>query len=152
MIEVQPTDPEWLVIASEEEGICETPGSAATARIVEYHAATALGAESDEVSWCSAFVNWCIAQAGIKGTNSAAARSWLKWGTLLDQPVRGCVVVLRRGSEPWQGHVGFYLGDYREDYIQVLGGNQGDQVNVAVFSKGRVLGYRWPDMEEVTHG
>jgi hypothetical protein len=29
----------------------------------------------------------------------------------------------------------------------VLGGNQGDAVSISPFSRGRVLGYRWPANE-----
>jgi hypothetical protein len=29
----------------------------------------------------------------------------------------------------------------------VLGGNQGDAVSISPFSRGRVLGYRWPENE-----
>jgi len=39
-----------------------------------------MGAAADETAWCSSFVNWVLRQAGIRGTNSAAAASWTSWG------------------------------------------------------------------------
>ena len=49
----------------------------------------------DETPWCSAFVNYCMEQAGIRGTRKANARSWLDWGDMsLRSPQLGCVVIL----------------------------------------------------------
>jgi len=136
----------WMAIAKNEIGVKEFTGSADNPRIVEYHAATTYGARDDEVAWCSSFVNWCMREAGQTRTGSAAARSWLNWGTILSEPRKGCVVVLRRGNTNWQGHVGFFNsdGDTPGPDIPVLGGNQGDAVSVSSFPKTRVLGYRWP--------
>ena len=47
-------------------------------RIRLYHGTTSGGAMPDEVAWCSSFVNFCVEQAGLSGTDSKAARSWLK--------------------------------------------------------------------------
>jgi uncharacterized protein (TIGR02594 family) len=139
-------DAPWMPIAESEIGVHEFAGSADNPRIVDYHAATSYGARDDEVAWCSSFVNWCMREVGQTRTGSAAARSWLNWGTILSEPRKGCVVVLRRGNSNWQGHVGFSIseGDTNGPYIYVLGGNQGDAVNISPFPKTRVLGYLWP--------
>lgn len=138
--------PAWLAIAEKELGISEKIGSAHNPRILEYHKATSLMATTDETPWCSAFANWVMRQVGIQGTTSAAARSWLKWGAELDSkhPAFGCIVVLSRGNNPAQGHVGFYCGSTTPDTIRVLGGNQGDKVSIVNFKKTGVLSYRWP--------
>ena len=135
--------PSWYEIAQGELGVKELAGGAAEARIVKYHATTTLKATSDEISWCSSFVNWCITRAGLKGTNFANARSWLTWGKRLDEPQEGCIVVFRRGTNPKSGHVAFFVGQ-DGNYIRVLGGNQGDMVKVLCFPVADVLGYRWP--------
>jgi uncharacterized protein (TIGR02594 family) len=136
-------DPLWLTIAAQEIGVKEIMGIKHNPRILEYHKATVLAAESDEIPWCSAFVNWAMLNSGIKGTGSALARSWLQWGNKLDTPKRGAVVVLRRGKEKWQGHVGFYLGE--DDHtVRVLGGNQKNKVGIVPYPKSKVLDYRWP--------
>ena len=41
------------------------------------------------------------------------------------------------------GHVAIYVGK-SGGRVSVLGGNQGDKVQVSNYSAGRVLGYRWP--------
>src|SRR5262245_35272670 len=135
----------WMAVAENEVGVHETPGPGDNPRIVEYHSATSFGARDDEVAWCSYFVNWSMQKAGISGPGSADARSWLSWGTSLSEPRKGCVVVLRRGNNNWQGHVGFCTNDSDPEGpdISVLGGNQGDAVNISHFPKTRVLGYRW---------
>lgn len=135
-------NPTWFQIAQKEIGVHEyTDGE--NPRILEYDDATSLHAKQDEVPWCSAFANWCMRQAGIKGTGLANARSWLDWGDKLQEPVEGCVVVLRRGAPP-SGHVAFYAGSPTPGVIKLLGGNQGDQVKYSYFKTADVLGYRWP--------
>lgn len=136
------TEPEWLKIARREDGTTETAGPASTARILEYHAATSYGAKDDETSWCSSFVNWCMKQAGITGTNNAGARSWMNWGVPLTTPVVGCVAVFGY-PDSWRGHVGFYVGEDNGS-IRVFGGNQGNKVCEASMSKKLLLGFRWP--------
>jgi len=133
-------------IAFREIGIKEIKGNEHNARILEYHKATSLGAGTDEIAWCSSFINWCVKQAGLKGTNSAAARSWIKWGKEIETPVKGCIVVLRRGNNPTQGHVGLYLCEESgTNKIRLLGGNQSDCVNIQFYNKSDVLSYRVPN-------
>lgn len=138
--------PLWYDIACREmdTGVDEIPGrDNHNPRIVEYHQVTTLKATNDETPWCSSFVNWCIMKAGVPGTRSAAARSWLRWGVKHTEPRRGCVVVFSRPPSPTSGHVAFFV-NRRRNRIHVLGGNQSDQVNIASYSEDRLLGYRWP--------
>ncbi|MDO6762361.1 TIGR02594 family protein [Agarivorans sp. 1_MG-2023] len=137
--------PYWYRIAYDEmiNGVAEIPGAQHHERILEYHSSTTLKATTDEVPWCSSFVNWCLLASGLGGTNSAAARSWLNWGIELSQPALGCVTVLSRGTNPSHGHVGFYSG-YENGQIALLGGNQRDSVNISLYSADRVLGFLWP--------
>ncbi len=138
-------EPIWMARARREIGVKERPGQQHNTRILEYHNATRLHADEDEVPWCSAFVCWVMEGSDIASTRSAAARSWLAWGEKLDAPRAGCVVILSRHSpdNPKSAHVGFYVGG--DDHsIHVLGGNQANQVCVRAYEKDRVLGYRWP--------
>jgi uncharacterized protein (TIGR02594 family) len=73
-------DVPWMSIARREVGQGEITGAQHNPRIIQYHSTTTLRAGSDEIAWCSSFVNWCLRQAGIRGTSSAAAISWLSWG------------------------------------------------------------------------
>ena len=138
----------WMEIARSKLGEHEIPGPEANAFIVECLESTTLDrqeAESDETAWCSAFANWCMEQAGIKGTDSAWARSWLNWGREPESENEwpGCVCILERG--PSSGHVGF-LNNWstEEGWVELLAGNQGDAVSIARFPMSRVLGYRVP--------
>lgn len=136
-------EPKWLTIARKEKGVHETPGPKATARIVEYDSATTLKATSDEVPWCAAFVSWCLEQAGIKSTRSAAAMSYADYGEDLgNTPKLGCIVVFEWDSGGH--HVAFYVGAASDEYINCLGGNQHDAVNITSFPVANVLSYRWP--------
>lgn len=136
----------WMEYAFQEYGVRETRGKGSTTNINAYLATCGLG-PSDETSWCSAFVNWCMEQAGIPGTGRGTARSWLTWteaNQSLVSPVWGCVAVLWRESRSsWKGHVGFYQGREGDNLI-LLGGNQGDAVSIAAYPVDRLLGYRWP--------
>ncbi len=135
----------WFAIAMREmeTGVDEVAGPEHNPRIVEYHQSTSLKATDDETPWCSSFVNWCMEQAGEEKTNSAMARSWLKWGEELAKPRKGCVAVFSRGNIPTAGHVGFYV-DEINGRILLLGGNQSNQININSYPKSSLLGYRWP--------
>lgn len=142
----EPTDPPWIAIAMKELGTKEVPGAGSNPEIQKYYRSTSLGGSpGDDVPWCSAFANWVLEQAGYRGTRRANARSWTTWGQNLEQPKRGCIVVLWRGDiASSQGHVAFYLGSPRPHVHTLLGGNQGDRVCFQDYGTGRVLSYRWP--------
>ncbi len=147
-------DTPWFDMAKRELGTSEQSGSIRNnPRILEYHASTTLPgnlARIDETAWCSSFVNWCISRVGLKGTNSARARSWEGWGRKLSDPVPGCITVFSRPSAGQQsGHVAFYVSE-TATHIKVLGGNQSNQVKESNYPKSRLLSYRWPnDMPRV---
>lgn len=147
----QPTaGPPWFTIAHGEIGQRDYPGPQYSPRVVEYLATTDQAANDDETSWCSAFANWCMIQAGQPGTNKAAARSWLTYGQALHEPRPGCIVVFWRESpQSWKGHVGFFDGWDTGGRVRLLAGNQGggtdwDEVCVTTFPKERILAFRWP--------
>lgn len=107
--------------------------------------------EEDAVPWCSAFANYVAWLLRLPRSKSLRARSWLLVGQSVEEaPEVGFdVVILKRGGgdQPGpevieaQGHVGFYAG--RENgRVLVLGGNQGDEVNIRAYDPDRVLGIR----------
>ncbi len=101
------------------------------------------GISRDEVPWCAAFVGACLSRSGVEPTGSLLARSYMAWGRALDAGRFGAIAVFRRGSNPKAGHVGFLIGETRDDLI-ILGGNQSDAVTVARYPRSRLLGLRWP--------
>ncbi len=136
--------PLWYQIALREmhTGVDEIGGHEHNPRIIEYHEATSLAATTDETAWCSSFVNWCMMKASQERTNSAAARSWLRWGSRLDGPQLGCVAIFSRPPNPSSGHVAFFV-DTELGRVRVLGGNQSNQVNISSYPADRLLEYRW---------
>lgn len=134
--------PAHLHIAFDELGIAELPGASDNPRILEYlETCESLPEElrgHDETAWCSAFVNWVVETAGGTGTNSAWARSWLGWGEASTELELGLVAVFSRGEG---GHVGWVVG-WSDQYIKVLGGNQGNEVSIAYYPRARLLGLR----------
>jgi uncharacterized protein (TIGR02594 family) len=137
---VIPQEPRHLIIARGELGVKEIAGGRHNPRIVAYHQTCSLKATDDDTPWCSAFVNWCIIQAGLRGTNSAAAISWMQWGRSipLAQGQPGDIAVFSRSGG---NHVGFHIS-HDDNALRLLGGNQNDEVNIATFSRARFLGLR----------
>lgn len=134
--------PPWLYVAAQELGVSEVLGKRHNPRILEYHKATSLGAEEDEVPWCSSFANWCLNRAGYKGTNSAAARSFDTYGLALTKPRLGAIVTLptKTGS---RRHVAFVAG-FHGRFLFHLGGNQSNKVNVQYAFTNLAAAMRWP--------
>lgn len=147
--------PTWMIFAFAEVGVAEVAGAKQHhPRIVEYHATTTLGGgQADETPWCSSFVGWCMQRAQRPTTKSAAARSWMNWGTPLQAPRFGCVVIFTRDdpANPNAGHAAFFVSSHGPDPRQlvVLGGNQGNRVSLALYPRARAIGYRWPKGESV---
>ena len=110
--------------------------------------------EHDEVPWCSGFVNYICWLLRLPRSKSLRARSWLTVGRAirLDEAEPGDVIVLKRGggNQPGPevieapGHVGFFAGfdTVAAEWVQVLGGNQSDGVNVREYGTERLLGVR----------
>ena len=147
---MQYNDPAWLKAAFKEVGTTEIKGAVHESRILEYHACTGLGAGDDETPWCASFVCFVMESCNLTSTKSAASLSYLRWGRELARPVRGCVVIFERVDRngaviPNRGHVGFWLGE-SDGFVEVLGGNQSNKVNVSNYGASRVIGYRWPSM------
>ena len=75
------TEPEatWMAVARAEIGVREKPGKLRNnPRVLEYLAVCTLLSRAlrgfDETPWCSAFVNWCMLNAGYEPTRKATAR------------------------------------------------------------------------------
>ena len=139
--------PSWYSIAENEldKGVVEIAGEQHNPDILKYFSETGYkNIKDDETGWNSAFINWCFSQVEIEGAGKLNSRSWLDWGTLIESPKIGCVVVFwREKKDSWSGHAGFYAGD-DGDKILLLGGNQKNSVSILSVSKERILGYRWP--------
>ena len=113
--------------------------------------------------WCVAFVNSVLEESGIPSLNEPgvaicqlcspneahpyplAARSFLHWGSKVDIPEVGDIVVFPRGKNVFEGHVGFYLKTVEVNGIQyysILGGNQNNKVSIKLYKSNSALGIR----------
>lgn len=140
-------EPLWMQVARSLKGQREIRGSRHNPLILRMWEQLKLPFRDDETSWCAGYVGYCLEEAGVRSTRSAAARSYEKWGVKLDErtaPV-GAVIVFWRGSpKGWQGHVGFLVGWDQRGRPLVLGGNQGDTVSIKPFDRARMVGLYWP--------
>lgn len=127
-------------------GVAEVDGPINNPRILDWFSKLGLAFNSDECNWCGVFVGVCCLDVGVGlPKNPALARQWLSMGTKVDEPAAGDLVVFWRVSQDgWQGHVGIFINyaDPRKEYINVLGGNQGNRVCIAPYESIRVLGFR----------
>ena len=93
--------------------------------IEKYFKATTLGPQRDDVSWCAAFISWCIKESnGARSpvVFSARAADWLNNGKSLEGPQFGAVAVTRPLAAGASGHVGFVVS-WDGTHVTVLGGN-----------------------------
>lgn len=144
-------EPLWLQYARRQIGIREIPGPRHEPRILAMieraQAWLGINVNTDEVPWCGTFVADCMQAAGFKpprGAIAVRAKWWAKWGqdvgNVTRPPVGAIAVFGRRGG----GHVGFVTGVYSNGDLNILGGNQGNAVNIRRFPRSRLVAFRWP--------
>ncbi len=134
-----------LKIAFGELGTEEFPGNNQNPEVLKYASETGIsGVTTDEIAWCSTFVNWVSMKAGLQYTKKANARSWLNAGVKVTEPEPGDIVVFWRESpESWKGHVAIFLGfSIDKKRVYCLGGNQGNRVSVSAYRVNTVLSYQ----------
>jgi uncharacterized protein (TIGR02594 family) len=146
--------PPWLRLAQQEAmmGREEIHGPLHNSHILNYGKAVTHSVTTDEIPWCSNFINWLFMQLDMPRTGSAMARYWLEWGIPLTSPALGCVAILSRGPLPQpgkevieaQGHVGLLTDMLEPNSVTLLGGNQGDKVCERTYPLDQLLDLRWP--------
>lgn len=137
-------------LASRYQGIHELPGGLDHPLIRWWLSLCGFDPASvhDEVAWCSAFVNGLAWELNLPRSKSAMAKSWLSVGRPIEATeatVGWDLVILNRGTDPRFGHVGLFAGfspTAAGTLVQVLAGNQNNQVSIEPFEVSRVAGYR----------
>lgn len=98
--------------------------------------------KADEIPWCGLAVSYWIKKAGFeppKDYSQVRARDFADWGNPVRRPSFGDVMVFWRGSKAGRdGHVGLYVCETPNSY-HILGGNQGNMVNIAPLAKDRLI-------------
>jgi len=142
--------PDWMKIGLNELGVKEIHGNKHNPRVVFYHSFTGKYS-TDEIPWCGSFIAMCMRISGIEPPKLAErALNWLSFGKSSDGPQIGAVAVKgRRGG----GHVGIVIS-IDGDYLYLLGGNQGDEVNIRKYRTDAFIDFRIPreyHMEDTVH-
>jgi len=140
----KPKELPWIVEGKKVWGLHEVHDNAALKEWLLSDGKT-LG-DPKALPWCGDYAETAVKKSlpdepftGALGKKPYWARNWLEFGIPVN-PVYGAVIVFSRGKG---GHVGFVVGEDDTDYY-VLGGNQGDSVNIVRIEKNRFLGSRWP--------
>lgn len=140
----------WLATARRYLGVTEIPGPKSNPTILGWIKALggtlASWVTTDLTPWCATFANAVLQEAGLPmaappgSVDLLRAKAFLTYGTALEEPALGCLLVFDRAGG---GHVGFYVGETLKAY-RVLGGNQSNRVSEAWLAKDRCLAMRWP--------
>lgn len=139
----------WIDVALGLMGTKEIVGPKHNPKILEWAKAIDGWVKSfytnDEIPWCGLFVGYCMHAVGLKPPpDMLAAKAWNRFGTKLDEPYYGCILVFARPGGG--GHVGFAVGQDANSF-HVLGGNQSNSVSTTKIAKDRLLGMRWPSAD-----
>lgn len=143
--------PKWIEFALAHRGMHEVAGDGDNPTVVEWLAAAGLpkNLQHDSTAWCGVTARACVVAAGLTPPHgAAAARNWIGWGTELAAPVEGCIAVFHR-VDPAQpnvqhGHVGFVMGVGPGAVLQILGGNEDNQLRIKPYPTARLLWLGWP--------
>ncbi len=149
--------PDYHRYALSQIGTREYQGSKHNPKILEWWQKIRAPFTDDETPWCAGFVGGCLETYGIRSTRSAAARSYEKWGSGTEyaagQYFVGGIAVFWRGSRNgWSGHVGFVAGRDQHGNLMILGGNQGNAVNIKPFAMTRLLTIRYEPSQHYGSG
>jgi uncharacterized protein (TIGR02594 family) len=137
--------PQWYKLATQEIGTHEE-GDNSGAAIARYRQLAQCGQDHDP--WCAIFANamFALCNPPVPGTKSASSQSFRNNANFvkINGPALGAVTVFWRGSpKSGLGHVGFYRGE-TSGSVYVLGGNEGDMVQIEPMTKNQLIGYWWP--------
>jgi uncharacterized protein (TIGR02594 family) len=92
--------------------------------------------------WCARFMNMVLEKTGHRGTGSAMANSFARYGHRVSGPEVGAIAVMgRRGG----GHVGIITGVDAHGNPIMISGNNGNRVREAPVSRGRIYAYVMPN-------
>jgi uncharacterized protein (TIGR02594 family) len=143
------TLPKLISAAIQYLGIKEMPGIKSNPAIINM--ATTIGLKGvyndDDIAWCAVFINFLCSITGkptvkIKGDlyNLMRASEFMNWGNevKIEQAQLGDIVVFKR---PGGYHVAIIIAESKTT-LHVIGGNQGNSVSIAEFSKDNVAAIR----------
>lgn len=161
-VEQKPVDPAvlkktpWMPVAMGLVGVNERDNPQ---QVREFHKYGGGINANEDTPWCASYVNYCFYKANVKGSRSAAVRSFLNWGTSVKgQPggvPYGAVAVMRGSRGPSSGHVAFVTKDLGNGRYECVGGNQsgdssgkrfddGGRCTIQIFKEDKIIDFRFP--------
>ncbi|MCD8418541.1 TIGR02594 family protein [Tenacibaculum finnmarkense genomovar finnmarkense] len=89
--------------------------------------------------WCASFMNWCMNKSGHKYAKSASSlapihNNFKALFRKIEKPIYGCIVVYKHKTK-WKGHTGFLYGLDKAGNYLLLGGNQGNTINIEKYGE-----------------
>lgn len=131
----------WLTWLIKNTGQKEIVGPKHNSWIVKLFKYTTYRTNEDETPWCAACMNAALEETGYRGTNSAAAKSFMKLGEKCElQP--GALVVVSRA--PGRFHITCCDHIIDKKTFAGRGGNQGNELNCKPFEIAKIVSCRWP--------
>lgn len=95
----------------------------------------------DSIAWCGLYMAVVAKRAGKEVVKDPLwAANWLHFGSVMNEAMFGDVMIFKR---PGGNHVALYIAEDTYTYF-VLGGNQGDMVDIIRIAKSRCIGIRRP--------
>lgn len=137
-----------LLKAMEYNGLTEVPGAPSNDQILRMIKAHIPNAKDDSrYGWCGIFIAFVFKQLGMSHLIPNVPVTARNWSNLtgteiqIEDAKQGDIVVFWRGHpSSWKGHVAIYNNESsRKGYINVLGGNQSNQVAIKPYAKSRIL-------------
>jgi len=146
-------EPPWLQRARLLLGQKEYPGPSTNPLLRRMAERLGIAPFEDSEPWCTLFVAYCLHSTipGIKLPRHLMwSRAFAKWGTELQEPRPGAIMVYWRGKSPADdlGHAGFWTRPGASPgYSRILAGNSGDMVREHQMNdKAFLVSIRWPDI------
>jgi uncharacterized protein (TIGR02594 family) len=131
-----------VVSGSASSGVATSVGHGGSSIINEARRYLGGNPTSRSNLWCARFMNLVLERTGHRGTGSDLAASFAHYGHHVSGPKVGAIAVMsRRGG----GHVGIITGVDGHGNPTMISGNNGNRVNEAPVSRGRIYAYVMPN-------
>jgi uncharacterized protein (TIGR02594 family) len=144
----------WLTEAHKDLGLRELVAGDLNPEVRAYFKHTRFPPEmiTKKTAWCAAAICAWLERAGYRSPRTARASGFARYGTAveLQRAQRGDIVVFGKADPDagGSGHVALLWHPQSASEWQVLGGNQGNRVCIALRPVARVVAVRRPPAPE----